>query len=111
MTHERIAHDLDVVIKDNAEQSRFEAWVGDVLAGFSEYRARGDEYTFTHTETDPAFAGQGLAGKLARASMDEMRLRGVSVLPRCPFVRSFIHHHPEYLDLVPEAKRARYDLP
>jgi predicted GNAT family acetyltransferase len=111
MTDESVAASTDVVIKDNPERSRFEIWVGDELAGFSQYRRRGDEYTFIHTETEPAFAGQGLAGRLVSAALDEVRARGASVLPMCPFVRVYIKRHPHYLDLVPEAEQSRYDLP
>jgi len=33
------------------------------------------------------------------------------VLPYCPFVRSFIDkHRDEYLDLVPEADREKFNL-
>lgn len=32
------------------------------------------------------------------------------MLPYCPFVKAFIAKHEEYLDLVPEAKRARFGL-
>ena len=32
------------------------------------------------------------------------------MLPLCPFVRAYIRDHAEYLDLVPEAERARFEL-
>jgi hypothetical protein len=32
------------------------------------------------------------------------------VLPHCPFVKSYIAKHPEYLDLVPEAERGGFGL-
>ena len=70
-----------------------------------------DRYTFTHTEIDPAFGGRGLASILIKAALDEMRARGIAVLPQCPFVRRYISRHLDYLDLVPAAERARFDLP
>jgi predicted GNAT family acetyltransferase len=39
-----------------------------------------------------------------------MRRRGLRVLPFCPFVRSYIARHSEYLDLVPEKQRAAFGL-
>ena len=45
------------------------------------------------------------------AALDDVRAAGASVQPLCPFVRSFIADHPEYLDLVPESKRAAFRLP
>ncbi|WP_420803744.1 GNAT family N-acetyltransferase [Saccharopolyspora erythraea] len=42
--------------------------------------------------------------------LDSARERGLEVLPHCPFVRSWIARHPEYLELVPEDRRAEFDL-
>jgi hypothetical protein len=33
------------------------------------------------------------------------------VLPSCPFVRSWIARHEDYLDLVPTDRRGEFDLP
>jgi predicted GNAT family acetyltransferase len=32
------------------------------------------------------------------------------VLPFCPFVNAYLKRHPEYLDLVPEERRAAFGL-
>lgn len=103
--------DNAVTVRDAPEHKRFEIWVGDVLAGFTVYRARPDRYTFVHTEIDPAFGGRGLASVLIKAALDEMRARDIAVLPQCPFVRRYISRHPDYLDLVPAGDRGRFDLP
>jgi predicted GNAT family acetyltransferase len=99
-----------VAIKDNPAASRFEIWVGEELAGFTEYRAREDHYAFTHTEIGSAFEGQGLATRLVRYGLDQMRARGLAVHPYCPFTRTYIARHPEYLDLVPESRRSEFRL-
>lgn len=45
-------------------------------------------------------------------ALSEARSAGLSVLPFCPFVRSFIARHgDEYLDLVPGDLRDAFDLP
>jgi len=99
------------VVSDNPEQSRYEIHVDDALAGFAEYRRRGDHITFTHTEVDDAFEGQGVGSTLARAVLDASREAGLDVFPACPFIAEYIRRHPDdYLDLVPEARRAAYDL-
>jgi len=101
----------EIVVREAPNRHRFEILVDGTLAGFTVYRATGDRYTFTHTEIDEAFGGRGLASVLISGTLDEMRSRGNSVLPQCPFVRRYISRHPDYLDLVPEADRATYDLP
>ncbi len=105
------ADDAEIAVRDVPDQHRFEIWVGDALAGFAVYRPRPDRYTFVHTEIDPAFGGRGLASILIKAALDEMRARGIAVLPQCPFVRRYISRHLDYLDLVPVTERARFDLP
>ncbi|MGW4804888.1 GNAT family N-acetyltransferase [Kitasatospora sp. NPDC004272] len=103
---------MEPQVRDNTEQSRFEISTDAGQAGFAEYQLRdgGSTVAFVHTVIDPAFEGQGLGGKLARAALDTVRERGASVLPYCPFIRGWIAKHPEYVDLVPVDKRAKFDL-
>ncbi|MET0862858.1 MAG: GNAT family N-acetyltransferase [Nakamurella sp.] len=100
-----------VTVRDAPDKRRYEILVGDTLAGFTVYRPRGEVYTFSHTEVDPAFGGRGLASVLIKYALDDMKARGIAVLPDCPFVRRYISRHSDYLDLVPDDARAKYDLP
>jgi predicted GNAT family acetyltransferase len=97
-------------VLDVAQWARFEIHSGGRMAGFVTYRLARSEIAFTHTEIDDAFAGQGLGGVLVRAALDAARTRRLSVLPECPFVRSWIAKHPDYADLVPQAEHARFGL-
>ncbi|MBE9375246.1 N-acetyltransferase [Saccharopolyspora sp. HNM0983] len=97
-------------VVDAPEQHRFEVRTGDEVAGFTEYRLQRGAIAFIHTEIDPRFEGRGLGSTLVRGALDEARRRGLAVLPYCPFVRSFIDGHREYLDLVPEDKHTYFRL-
>jgi uncharacterized protein len=99
-----------IEVVDNANESRYEVRVDGELAGFAQYRQRPAALAFVHTEIDDRFEGQGLGGKLVSHALDDARKRSLAVLPICPFVRSYIERHPEYLDLVPEEKRSSYGL-
>lgn len=99
-----------IEVTDNPEAERYEVHVDGKLAGFAEYRREPDRITFTHTEVDSAYGGRGLAGRLAQFSLDEAREAGLEVLPYCPFYRGWIQKHPAYRDLVPEDRRAEFDL-
>ena len=98
------------VVTDDPAASRYELRVGGELAGFVEYHLRGQQINLIHTEVDPRFQGAGLAAQLARFSLDDARKRNLSVLPSCPYIRSWIRKHPEYTDLVPEDRRADFGL-
>jgi predicted GNAT family acetyltransferase len=88
----------DVV--DVRDRRRYEITADGETAGFAEYILTDDLITFTHTEIDPAFEGRGLGGALVREALDDVRSRGLKVLPLCPFVKGWIQRHRDYADLV-----------
>lgn len=98
-------------VVDNPSRKRFEIRVDGELAGYAAYDRTGNGLAFRHTEIDPAFEGKGLGSVLVRHALDAARAEGVPVLPYCPFVRTWIGTHPEYVGLVPAGDRARFDLP
>ncbi|GAB3658717.1 GNAT family N-acetyltransferase [Actinocorallia lasiicapitis] len=97
-------------VADAPERGRFEVFLEGELGGFAEYKLNPGSISFIHTEIDPRFEGHGLAGRLVREALDTARERGLKVYPYCPFVRGWIAKHPDYLDLVPEKRRAQFDL-
>jgi hypothetical protein len=102
----------EYTITDAPDRDRFEIHAGDRLAGFTTYRRRGGLIAFLHTEVKPEFEGHGVGGRLVSGVLDASRDEGLSVLPFCPFVRSYIAKHPdEYLALVPAGHRADFELP
>lgn len=90
----------DVRVADNPREHRFEAFIGDELAGFATYRLEPDRIVFLHTEVDDAFEGHGVGSRLAAGALDEARSRHLMVVPRCEFIASYIERHPAYADLV-----------
>jgi len=102
--------DSEVTVRDNPDQHRFEAWVGEQIAGFAEYRVPADgngDIVFTHTEVSDEYEGKGVGGALARGALDEVRRRRVYARPLCPFIAGWIRRHPDYLDLVAYSYRDR----
>jgi predicted GNAT family acetyltransferase len=99
-----------IAVVDTPERRRFEIRAYGELAGFGQYKLKPGQISFTHTEVDDRFEGQGLASKLIAFALDDVRERGLAVLPFCPFVRSYIQRHRQYADLVPADRRAEFDL-
>jgi uncharacterized protein len=83
-------------VRDNPDELRYEAWVGDRLAGTIRYTLDGDTITLVHTEVEPEFEGHGVGNELVRQALDTERARGRKVRPLCPFVAAFIRRHPDY---------------
>ena len=95
----------------NHELSRFEIYLEDELAGFAEFRMRGNTIVFPHTEIDPKFGGKGLGSALIQYALDDAAMKKLLVAPYCPFVSKYIAKNPDkYLFLVPEADRAKFNL-
>lgn len=90
----------DTAVTKNEQESRYEARVDGQLAGFVQFRVRGEAIELPHTQVDPAFGGQGIGGTLARHALDDIRRAGRTVIPTCPFVSGWIDKHPGYRDLV-----------
>jgi len=86
-------------LRDNTARSRFEL-DADGVTVFMNYRLTGDVISLDHTETPVRARGRGLASQLVKGVLDEVRSRGLKVVPRCPFVRAYVDRHPEQRDLV-----------
>jgi len=99
-------------VVDAPARQRFEIRDGDRVAGFTEYRRRGDVIAFIHTEVASEYEGRGVGSRLISSVLDIAREDGARVLPFCPFVRGYIAKHADrYLDLVPADLRADFELP
>lgn len=98
-------------VVDDRQAHRFEVFVDDELAGYSEYREEDGALAFTHTVVESGFEGQGVGSALAGGALDSVRGAGMHLLPYCPFIRAFVQRHPDYLDLVPVARRHEFALP
>jgi predicted GNAT family acetyltransferase len=90
----------DVLVRDNSDAHRYEATIDGEVVGRIDYHSRPPLITLLHTEVDPAFEGRGVGSRLVAAALDDIRGRQLSVLPICPFARSYIASHAEYADLV-----------
>lgn len=85
----------NIEVTQNVEESRFEVDLGDKIA-IMEYDIAGNNMIFTHTEVPPEFEGHGIAGKMAKVALDYAVQKGHKIQAFCPFVKSYVQHHPEY---------------
>jgi hypothetical protein len=85
-----------IEIRDNPDAQRYDLLVDGEPAGVAEYRDREGRRIFVHTVVDEAYAGRGLGNRLAKGALDDALGRGMRIVPRCPFIRSWLERHPDY---------------
>jgi uncharacterized protein len=90
----------NIAVQDNPGESRYELLLDEQVVGEILYRLAPDPVVLLHTEVLPSLEGKGLGALLVAGALDDIRARGLQVVPLCPFVRSYIHRHPDYADLV-----------
>ncbi|HJP67048.1 MAG TPA: GNAT family N-acetyltransferase [Actinomycetota bacterium] len=90
----------DARVLDNADESRYELWLGDTLAGTIEYAIDVGRIVLIHTEVEEAFKRRGLGSRLVAAALADIRSRGLKMVPACPFVRLYVREHATQRDLL-----------
>jgi predicted GNAT family acetyltransferase len=90
----------NIAVQDNPGESRYELLLDEHVVGEVLYRSAPDHVVLLHTEVLPSLEGRGLGARLVVGALDDIRARGLHVVPFCPFVRAYIRRHPEYADLV-----------
>jgi predicted GNAT family acetyltransferase len=89
-----------MTVTDRPSELRYEIEVDGQVAGFLLYRVEPGVLELVHTDVDPRWEGKGVGATLVAGALDDVRGRGLTVRPYCPFVAAFIRRHPEYEELV-----------
>ena len=79
-------------IIDNTTDSRFELTQDSHLAELV-YRLNGKRLVLIHVGVPDALSGQGLGGQLVGAAVDRAVRDGLTVVPLCPFARSWLERN------------------
>ncbi len=81
--------------------NQFKVTVDGRAAGEVHYTLESGVAAFDHTFVAPEFGGRGIAGRLVRHAMDEVRAEGAwKVRPACAFVVSWFEQNPQDADLL-----------
>lgn len=92
---------FDFYVVNDEKTGIYEAIVGDTAIAGLPYNVAGDDrLVLMATSVLPEYRRQGVATELIRRVLDDVRSRGMTVTIRCPIVRTFIEHNPEYADLI-----------
>lgn len=86
-------------IRDNPDAKRYELPIGDQIAVVT-YNLSEPNLMITETLVPQALEGQGIASRLARHVIADARVRGLLILPVCPFFSAYFQKHPDDADVV-----------
>jgi predicted GNAT family acetyltransferase len=87
---------MDIDVKHDEGKGKYYAVV-DGHEAVCEYGPAGEgRLNFFHTYVPPELRGKGVADELVRHALDDVRARGLKVIPSCWFVRVYIERHDEY---------------
>jgi predicted GNAT family acetyltransferase len=92
-----------LVVRRNEAKHHYELFVDGVKAGhilYRRYKYKPDAIGLIHTEISPRFEHLRLGAPLVESALTDIRERGLTVIPVCGFVRSYVDSHPEFHDLI-----------
>ena len=64
------------------------------------YELDGDRLILIHTGVPEALGGRGIGGELVRAAIERAAAEGLTVVPWCPYARSWLEKHPDVASTV-----------
>jgi len=86
---------------DNKEENRFETEI-DGYKAIIEYSVLPGILSLNHTEVPKELSGKGIASEMTEKVLLQIELRGLKVIPVCPFIKKYIDKHPEWKSIVAE---------
>lgn len=84
---------------DNTAEERYQFDVGGDMAVI-EYIRQPQYIILTHTHVPAHYEGKGIGKELVEAVLEDIRDKGVPVVPQCSFVAHYIFRHPEWEQIV-----------
>lgn len=60
----------------------------------------GNVADITHTFVDTSLRGQGVAGQLLEAAVQQIRVAGLKIRPSCSYAIHWFAEHPEQTDIL-----------
>ncbi len=87
-------------IKNNEATQRFEVLLDDGEYAFIEYRWYKKDLALMHTAVPEDKQNRGIAGQLAKFSLEHAKAANLKIMVYCPYVGAYLKKHPEYAFLV-----------
>lgn len=89
-----------MIFKNNDEKTWLEDEAGKEIARIDHPVIRPGVVNILHTEVDPSYGGQGIAGKITQELADRLRHEGMKAELSCSYAIKWFSTHPDYADVV-----------
>ena len=76
---------------------------------FIDYKEKSNDIYLIHTESPEELAGKGVATALIEKTLDYIKSSQQQLVPLCPLVFAYIKRHPEWIAIVKEDFKAKFD--
>lgn len=90
---------MKFAILHNETQQRFETTIEDQLCVI-DYRLDAKNLSLTSVRVPKPLEGRGIASDLTQTALDWAREKNYHTIPVCPYVQSWLLHHPEYRNIL-----------
>jgi predicted GNAT family acetyltransferase len=70
-------------------------YTSDAASASLQFRQRADRLVIIHTVVPPELEGKGVGSRLVTAAVEYASIRGLTVVPVCPFARAWLRSHPD----------------
>lgn len=101
--------DLDPEIRDEPDAKRYALTIDGQTAVVTYNLVQGG-LMVTETLVPVELEGRGIASRLARHVLADVKGRGLVILPVCPFFAAYLKKHPEWAEIVHPAYRTSLGL-
>ena len=93
--------EIAIEIEDGPNGGRYVARVAGKPDSEMTYRKTGPGvWTIVHTGVPEALAGLGVGKALVAWMVEDIRRRGLRIVPQCPFTAAMLKRHPEWQDIL-----------
>lgn len=90
---------MEYQLINNEAAKQYEIHV-DGLVPKIEYIKAGEKIFLSHTEVPQGLEGRGIGSAIVRLALEDIKEKGLILIPLCPFVAGYIKKHPEWKSLV-----------
>lgn len=89
----------EIKLEDNPDKSRFQFDLEGQVAVI-EYILVKDQIYLTHTEVPENLGGKGYGSHIIKLALEDIKSRGLKLIPQCPFVTSYIEKNPQWREIL-----------